>query len=154
VRTNDATADKENPMATSVKDFVGIWKVRWVTGENPWFQEGWTLALGTGNETLGDTKPYLDENYQTCFGFAVLDGLTIKLSSKDQGSHNQPLALLFTGDTLFWTGSYEGKPLRIYISFSATEDSQGQRTYVSLYGSTTFGDPDQVSVWGADGVGN
>ncbi len=141
-------------MATSVKDFVGIWRVRWVTGENPWLQEGWTLALGTGNETLGDTAPYLDGEYQTCMGFAVLDGETIILSSNDQDEHHQPLALLFTGDTLRWTGWYKGEPLRLYISFSATEDAQGEQTYASLYGSTTFGDPDQVSVWGADGVGN
>ncbi|MEP7012276.1 MAG: hypothetical protein ABJC13_18290 [Acidobacteriota bacterium] len=141
-------------MATSVKDFVGIWRVRWVTGENPWLQEGWTIALGTGNEALGDTAPYLDGEFQTCMGFAVLDGETTKLSSKEQDEYRQPLALLFVGDTLRWTGWYEGQPLRLYISFSSTKNLSGETTYASLYGSATYGDPDQVSVWGADGVGN
>lgn len=140
-------------MATSVKDFVGVWTVRWVTGENPWLQEGWTIALGTGNETWGDKEPFLDAEYQTCVGFAVLDGETSKLSSNDQDEYDQPLALLFSDGTLRWSGLYEGQALRIYISFSSTEDPSGEVTYTSLYGSTTYGDPDQVSVWGADGVG-
>ncbi len=140
-------------MATSVKDFVKVWRVRWVAGVNPWLQEGWTIAIGTGSETLGDRAPYLDGQYQTCVGFAVLDGETVKLSSKDQDEYLQPLALLFAGDTLRWSGWLDGKPLRLYISYSETKDPSGDVTYGSLYGSTTFGDPDQVSVWGADGVG-
>ena len=140
-------------MATSVKDFVGVWTVRWVTGNNPWLQEGWTIALGTGNETWGDKAPFLNGEYQTCIGFAVLDGETSQLSSNEQDEFHQPLALLFTGGTLRLTGYYDGKPLRLYISFSSTEGVGGEETYASLYGSTTYGDPDQVSVWGADGVG-
>lgn len=141
-------------MATSVKDFVGVWTVRWVTGENPFLQEEWTIALGTGNETWGDKAPFLDGEYETCVGFAVLDGETKKLSSNDLDEYGQPLALLFSEGTLRWSGLYEGQALRIYISYSATEDVSGEVTYASLYGSTTYGDPDQVSVWGADGVGN
>ncbi len=141
-------------MAATVKDFVGTWIVRWVTGENPWLQEGWTISIGTGDETLGDTAPFLDGAYQICVGFSVFDGEKVVLSSNDQDESHQPLVLLFTGDTLRWSGWYEGQALRIYISYSSTEDAAGETTYASLYGSTTYGDPDQVSVWGADGVGN
>ncbi|HXU31335.1 MAG TPA: hypothetical protein VN851_12215 [Thermoanaerobaculia bacterium] len=140
-------------MATSIKDFVGVWTVRWIAGENPWLEEGWTIALGTGSETMGDIAPFLDSNFQTCVGFAVLDGETIVLSSAEQDEYHQPLVLLFSDGTLRWSGFYEGQALRLYISFSATESTEGE-TYASLYGSTTYGDPDQVAVWGADGVGN
>ncbi len=139
-------------MGIEVKNFVGIWNVQWVTGKSPWLSEGWKLAIGTGS-AWGDSVPYLNEEYQTCLGFAVVDGADqVVLSSVQQDEYHQPLALLFADGCLRWAGWYDAKPVRLYISLSTAQTSVGEPTY-ALYGSTIYGDPDQVAVWGADGTG-
>ena len=50
------------------------------------------------------------------------------------------------GEHLQWTGYYNQKPTRIYISAAQTATANGGVVY--LYGSTTYGDPEQVAVWG------
>ena len=138
-------------MSVIVKDFVGTWTVRWVAGEEPWMSPGWTLVIGTG--TQGAEYPFLNAEYETCVGFTVLDAQgAAQLSTADQPDHNQPLALLYSGNTLRWAGYYKGQPLRIFIS-AAEAQMPGGETSVTIYGSTVFRDPDQVGVWGADGEG-
>ncbi|HSK80955.1 MAG TPA: hypothetical protein VLQ45_31170 [Thermoanaerobaculia bacterium] len=136
-------------MNVNVGDFVGSWTVQWVSGRNPFLQYAWTVLIGTG--TNGDTPPFLSAEYAVCVGFTVMDGSArVQLSSTPNPGDDphQPLALLFDGNTLRWSGYYEQQPLHVYISLS-TAQTTGD-SYTSLYGSTTWGDPDQVGVWGAD----
>jgi hypothetical protein len=142
-------------MSVSIGDFIGTWKVNWVDGENPWFQPGWILMIGTGSG-YGDEPPSFTGDWQVRVGFAVLDltqsSTPIQLSTdQDQEDRHQPLELLLYGDQLRWKGYYETKPLYIYISLSETWTPGGDR-YLTLYGSTTYGDPEQVAVWGGSGA--
>lgn len=138
-------------MSVSIGDFIGAWKVDWVSGADPWFQQGWILMIGT--DAYGDSKPSFTGEWQVCVGFAVLSQSdVIELSTEvDQPDRNQALKLLLYGDQLRWKGYYKGKPLYIYISVSETWTPGGTR-YITLYGSTTYGDPDQVAVWGGSGT--
>lgn len=137
-------------MGINVKDFTGTWYVWWVDGERSFLQKGWQVVLGTGQD--GAKKPFLTPEFEVVMGFSVLspnsDGSWRQVfSTLDQ--EQQPLELLFTDGTLRWSGYYDGQPLRIYISVCEVNAPSGQAT-VSLYGSTVFGDPDQVGVWGAN----
>ena len=71
--------------------------------------------------------------------------------STDGQDGNQPLVLRLTGDQLRWTGYYQRQPTYIYISAAVTL-VPGGKTYTHLFGSTTYGDPDQVAVWGGSGT--
>jgi hypothetical protein len=141
-------------MSVSIGDFMGAWKVDWVSGAEPWFQQGWTLLIGTGS-AYGDTPPSFTGEWQVCVGFSVLDPAQsdpVQLSTElDQPDRHQALFLLLYGDQLRWKGYYGGKPLYIYISISETWTPGGNR-YLTLYGSTTYGDPEQVAVWGGSGT--
>lgn len=149
-------------MAISMKDFVGTWQVQWVDGKNPWLVPGWILEIGTSNN--GSSPPFLTGEYQIATGFSVLSSLdppTVVLSSDQQDEFHQPLALLFVDGCLRWQGWYSDSDpaqpqqmpqrLSLYLSIAETE-LPGGGTYKSLYGSTTYGDPDQVAVWGANGT--
>ena len=141
-------------MTVNIGDFIGAWQVNWVDGEAPWFQPGWTLMIGT-NSSYGDEGPGFTGEFQVRVGFAVLDPSqpnSVQLSTAlDQGERQQPLWLLLYGNQLRWEGYYAGKPLYIYVSLSDTETPAGGR-YLTLYGSTTYGDPEQVAVWGGSGT--
>jgi hypothetical protein len=142
----------------SVADFVGNWQIGWVDSAKEWLQQGWLLLIGTGSG-WGDTPPFLTAEYAVCVGFAILapnqDGTysILELSTDDPSGH-QPLVLRLTGDQLRWKGYYKAsedslaQPLYIYISTAETWIPDGRR-YTHIYGSTTYGDPDQVGVWGA-----
>ena len=137
-------------MGINVKDFTGNWYVKWVDGEDPFLHKDWKIVLGTNTD--GAREPFLSPEYQVLMGFAILSrdgdgGWTPVFGTQDQ--NQQPLDLLFSDGTLRWIGSYQGKPLRIYISLCEAETAGGGRS-LSLYGSTVFGDPDQVGVWGAN----
>jgi hypothetical protein len=137
-------------MGISVKDFTGNWYVWWVDGERSFLQKGWQVALGTGQS--GAKAPFLNAELQVVMGFSILspnsDGTwTPVFSTQDQ--QQQPLELLFADGSLRWIGYYGGQPLRIYIS-ACEANTPGGESVISLYGSTVFGDPDQVGVWGAN----
>lgn len=145
-------------MSASMADFVGSWQIGWVDSEKEWLQAGWLLLIGT-NSGWGDTAPFLTEEYAVCAGFAILsqgeDGVyhTVELSTEGNPG-SQPLLLRLTGDQLRWKGYYRregetlGQPLYIYISSAETLVPDVGK-YTHLYGSSTYGDPDQVGVWGA-----
>jgi hypothetical protein len=141
----------------SVADFVGSWQIGWVDSQKEWLQQGWVLLVGTGS-AWGDSAPFLTEEFAVGVGFAILsqgaDGkYTVLELSTDGNMGHQPLVLRLTGDQLRWKGYYrepgkDPQPLYIYISTAETWVPDG-RSYTHLYGSTTYGDPDQVGVWGA-----
>lgn len=137
-------------MNVNVGDFIGSWTIKWVAGQEPFLQEGWTLFIGTGIQ--GDHPPSFSGEYAVVVGLTVMNGQDqVELSTTTQPAQDpphQPIELMLVGNTLRWTGYYEQQPLHIYISLSAAETTGA--TYVSLYGSTTWGDPDQVAVWGTD----
>lgn len=135
-------------MGINVKDFTGTWYVWWVDGQNSFLQRGWQIILGTGQN--GAKAPFLNPELQIVMGFSILspnaDGTwTPVFSTLDQ--QQQPLELLFADGSLRWIGYYNGQPLRIYISACEAQTTAGGSS-ISLYGSTVFGDPDQVGVWG------
>jgi hypothetical protein len=134
-----------------VGDFVGTWYVKWVTGKDPFLQPNWSLWIGTGGH--GDEAARLTESYQIAVGFAILNAegeVMLPPPDPDHPPIQQPLDFLFVGGTLRWTGFYKDQPMRLYVSLGETQAPTGV-TYQSLYASTTWGDPDQVGVWGADG---
>jgi hypothetical protein len=137
-------------MSFTISAFLGSWTVQWVSGQKPFLKSQWTILIGT--DTQGDTLPSFTGEYAVCVGFTVLDsGGNVMLSTTPQPSEeppHQPLVLLFDGSSLRWDGYYDQQPLNIYISLSTTKTTGP--SYVSLYGSTTWGDPDQVAVWGTD----
>ena len=136
-------------MNVNVGDFVGSWTIQWVSGRDPFLQYAWKLLIGT--ETDGDTVPRLSPEYSVLVGFTVLDSngrVQISTTPNPGVDPQQPLEFVFDGHSLRWSGYYEQQPLHIYISLSRVE-TLGD-SYTSLYGSTTWGDPDQVGVWGAD----
>ena len=142
----------------TVSAFLGTWSVRWISGQRPWMSEGWTISIGTGED--GDSKPFLDGDYQICIGFTVRNTQgQVELSTSDQPDHEQPLVLLYDEGRLRWSGFYNAnngtvaEPLRIYLSLAQTQGPNGP-TYACLYGTTAWGDPDQVGVIGADAAGS
>jgi hypothetical protein len=137
-----------------ISTFIGQWYIQYTGGvEGTLLEDGWILYIGTGS-SYGDLKPFLTEEYAVCVGFALVDPSDpenpVQLSSDNGGGH-QPLVLRLTGDQLRWTGYYLQQPVYIYISAAETL-VPGAKKYVHLFGSTTYGDPDQVAVWGGSGT--
>jgi hypothetical protein len=116
-------------MSTPAEDFVGSWKIQWVSGNGP-FKTGWYLELD---------EP-IPQDDQILVGFTVfdVDGHVQHLETEAQG----PLLLQYTGETLRWTGQFAGQPLYIFVSLAEVDSTK------SIYGATVYGDPDQVGVWG------
>jgi hypothetical protein len=137
-------------MSVSVGSFVGKWWVHWVDGAKGWLQKGWRIDIGTGG-SAGDSVPSFTGGYNVCVGFAVIDieEHKVELSTEDHEGE-QPLYFMLIGNQLQWKGFYDQQPLWIYISLSETA-FEGV-TYPSVYGSTTWGDPDQVGIWGGNGT--
>lgn len=140
-------------MENNIANFLGTWYVKWATGQRlesglpPYIASGYTMLIGTG--TQGDFPPRLTGTYDVAVGFALVNANgEVVLSSEDE--EHQPVQFLLLDGTLRWTGYWSGEPTRIYISLGETVSPSGVTTY-SLYASTTYGDPDQVGVWGADG---
>src|SRR4029077_14980306 len=69
---------------------------------------------------------------------------------QDRERNQQDLALVLSGEQLRWTGDYEQRPLEVYVTAAQTF-AAGQKT-VHLYGSSTYGDPEQMAVWGGSGT--
>ncbi|MFL6260605.1 MAG: hypothetical protein ACJ76Y_12895 [Thermoanaerobaculia bacterium] len=132
----------------NIHDFVGTWYIQYKSGNpNTPLQNGWVLEIGTGK--LGAQEPFLSAEGVVCVGFSLIDPKDPSkpvVISTDGHEGNQPAVLHLTGEQLCWTGDYEQQPAYIYISAAQTETPAG--SYVYLYGSTTYGDPDQVAVWG------
>jgi hypothetical protein len=136
-----------------ISTFVGKWYIQYTGGvEGTFLQDGWILMIGTGSSS-GDQKPFLTDEYAVCVGFALIDPTDgenrVQLSTDSQDG-DQPLVLRLTGEQLRWKGYYKEKPVYIYISAAETL-VPGGTNYVHLFGSTTYGDPDQVAVWGGSG---
>lgn len=128
-------------MSRSINQFVENWHVWWVDGESPVLKQAYKLAIGTEQ----GTEPFLNENGEPSVGFVLSqpDGLLV-LSSFEHG----PLVL--QDGSLRWNGAAsDGAPLRIYISL-AESLSKDDKVSFSMYGTTLYGDPEQVAVWGAN----
>jgi hypothetical protein len=135
----------------NIGTFIGKWYIQF-TGGVAWLQEDWILMIGTDSE-YGDKPPFLTEEYAVCVGFAVLDSKDqspVQLSTEDHPG-NQPLVLRLTGEQLRWKGYYKQQPLYIYIAAAETWTPAGEK-YTHIFGSTTYGDPEQMAVWGGSGT--
>ncbi len=133
-------------MAANINRFTGEWHIHWITGVDLVMKWGWKIVIGTGD--LGTPAPYVGEDGHVCTGFAIYERVgdeswTVYSTSKEWG----PLVLI--DGQLRWIGAdNDGLPLRIYLSVAEGASEAGP--FVSLYGSTLRGDPDQVAVWGAN----
>jgi hypothetical protein len=147
----------------NIGNFIGSWYIYWRDGvEGHGIQQDWTLLIGTGSD-YGDRKPFLSPDYEVCVGFAMLNqdgavelstdppapGVPLAPGYPEQPSE-QDLALSLEGEQLCWRGEYQQVPLQIYVSAAQTLMA-GARKSVHLYGSSTYGDPEQVAVWGGSG---
>ena len=135
----------------NIGTFIGKWYIQF-TGGVAWLQEDWILMIGTDSE-CGDKPPFLTDEYAACVGFAVLnlkDESPVQLSTEDHPG-NQPLVLRLTGEQLRWKGYYKQQPLYIYIAAAETWTLAGEK-YTHVFGSTTYGDPEQMAVWGGSGT--
>ncbi len=133
----------------SINDFVGTWYIQYKSGapSTP-LQNGWRLEIGTGE--YGAREPFLSAEGAVCVGFALLDPQDLSqpvVVATDDHDGNQPAVLRLTGEQLRWKGYYGQQPAYIYISAAETVTPGGE-TYINLYGSTTYGDPDQIAIWG------
>ncbi|HEY3570735.1 MAG TPA: hypothetical protein VGP73_22585 [Thermoanaerobaculia bacterium] len=137
----------------NINDFVGTWSIQYKSGgEKTPLQNGWRLEIGTGE--FGAQAPFLSAEGAVCVGFALIDPSTSPpevIIATDDHEGNQPALLRLTGDQLRWKGYYQRQPAYIYISAAQTWVPGGE-SYTHLYGSTTYGDPDQVAVWGGSGT--
>jgi hypothetical protein len=133
----------------TINDFVGRWYIQYKSGapDTP-LRNGWVLEIGTGKN--GADAPFVSAEGAVCVGFALIDpqdgSSPVVISTEDHDGH-QAAVLRLTGEQLRWKGYYGQKPAYIYISAAETWTPGGDR-YVNLYGSTTYGDPDQIAVWG------
>jgi hypothetical protein len=138
-------------MTDNIKNFCGLWWITQVASGSGLLAPGYQLAIGTGES--GATPPFLTPEGDVCAGFAIRqptgEGSFATVLSSDDGQ-NQELALMLVDGVLRWSGSYDGKPLAIYVSLCERTTVRGE-TYLFLYGSTVSGDPEQVGVWGAEG---
>jgi hypothetical protein len=137
-------------MTDNVKNFCGLWWLTQVASSASLWEQGYQLAIGTGQS--GATAPYLSAESDVCVGFAIRQptgagAFTTVLSSAD--GQNQELSLVLVDGVLRWSGSYQGEPLSIYVSLCERNTIRGEH-YLFLYGSTVYGDPEQVGVWGAE----
>lgn len=131
-------------MAVNINRFKGEWHVWWVQGFEPVLQQTGKICIGTGAE--GTAEPFLSAAGEVCTGFAIYepDG-TLYTSSAEWG----PLVL--SDSQLRWEGNgKDNQMFRMYISLAEGLSKAGP--FVSLYGSTLRGDPDQVAVWGASDI--
>jgi hypothetical protein len=157
-----APLSEEREERMNIGNFIGVWYIQWRDGvEGHGIQQSWTLRIGTNSE-YGDPKPFLSADYEVCVGFAMLDEQgVVQLSTEppaegvpavpqDRERSQQDLALVLTGEQLRWSGDYEQLPLEIYVTAAQTIDA-GRKT-VHLYGSSTYGDPEQMAVWGGSGT--
>jgi hypothetical protein len=139
-----------------IANFVGTWYIHLQDGSTDHgMQKDSTLLIGTGSE-YGDIPPFLTEEYAVCVGFAILDENGVVELSTDPPSDSGPaphqaLLLRLTGDQLRWKGYYMQQPLYIYISAAQTWTPGGEQ-YTHLFGSSTYGDPEQMAVWGGSGT--
>jgi hypothetical protein len=143
----------------NIGTFIGSWNIQYKSeGAGGPVQNGWTLMIGTDTDPenpnpFGDTSPFLDEEYVVCVGFALIDPNNgdpkVVISTRDYEGE-QPAVLSLVGEQLQWMGYYAGERASIYISAAQTPTVNGQS--IHLYGSTTFGDPEQVAVWGGSGT--
>lgn len=133
-------------MATNINDFKGEWHIHWITGVELVMQWGWKIVIGSGAE--GTKTPYVGDDGEVCTGFAIYERIgegewTLYATSNEWG----PFVL--KDGQLRWAGNdRDGQPLRIYLSAAEGQSKDGP--FISLYGSTLRGDPDQVAVWGAN----
>jgi hypothetical protein len=133
-------------MAANINRFKGEWHIHWITGVDLVMKWGWKIVIGTGE--LGTQTPYVGEDGDVCTGFVIYERIdegswTLYAKSDDWG----PFVLV--DGQLRWAGNdSNGEPLRIYLSVAEGMSAAGP--FVSLYGSTLRGDPDQVAVWGAN----
>jgi hypothetical protein len=137
----------------NVGTFIGSWNIQYKSADagGP-VQNGWTLMIGTGSK-YGDKQPFLDAEYTVCVGFALIDpnnAAAPVVISTEHHEGEQPAVLSLAGDQLQWVGYYDQKPASIFISAAQTPTVNGQS--IHLYGSTTWGDPEQVAVWGGSGM--
>ena len=123
-------------MSRTIKDFLGDWRVRWVTGVLLVIEEGCLLHIG----------PPIDDR-QVDYVLSTPDGEPIR-TSKEFG----PLELV--DGSLHWLGpavADPNLPTRIYVSLAEGE-TLDKTSFRSLYGTTLRGDPEQVAIWGANDV--
>jgi hypothetical protein len=136
----------------NIKLFVGTWNITATTG--PLSQPGEPLAsrssLVIGTDTYGASSPSFSEQGEVQVGFALLSSTDEVLLPKN----GEPLYLKLEGNQLRWHGPYEDQELNINIAL-AEVFRKGETEPVSsyLFGSTVYGDPDQVGIWGASGTG-
>jgi len=133
----------------NVNPFLGTWTITTTTG--PLTQPGAPLAsrccieIGTG----AASPPSLSKNYEVQVGFVLLDE-SGEVIFPTEGER----LLTLVDHQLRWTGPYEGQELNINIAlarvYRGDEDDKG--VYPYLFGSTVYGDPDQVGIWGASGT--
>jgi hypothetical protein len=136
----------------NVKPFIGKWFITTTTG--PLTQPGEPLAsrrllvIGTGEH--GDSLPSFSEDYEVQVGFALLNESGEVLLPKDGP---EPL-LTLVDHQLRWHGPYEGQELNINIALAEVfrEDESDRGRHYYLFGSSVYGDPDQVGIWGASGT--
>jgi len=136
----------------TINDFVGTWYIQYKSGApNTPLQNGWILEIGTGAN--GAQEPFLSAEGAVCVGFALIDPQDASqpvVMSTDDPEGNQPAVLRLTGEQLRWAGYYNQQPAYIYISAAQTLTPDGN--YTNLFGATTYGDPEQVAVWGGSGT--
>jgi hypothetical protein len=133
-------------MAANINDFKGEWHIHWITGVDVVMQWGWKIVIGTGE--LDTPAPYVGEDGNVCTGFVIYERIGDGEWTTYATSNEWDPFVLIDGQ-LRWAGDdNDGKPLRIYLSVAEGESKDGP--FVSLYGSTLRGDPDQVAVWGAN----
>jgi hypothetical protein len=133
-------------MSANINHFKGTWYIHWITGIELVLNWGWKIVIGTGEG--GTQEPYIGDDGYVRTGFVIYEwqedgSWPLYTSSLEWG----PLVLI--DGQLRWVGpDTDQQPLRIYISIAEGESETGP--FVSLYGSTLRGDPDQVAVWGAN----
>ncbi|PYQ65684.1 MAG: hypothetical protein DMF53_04915 [Acidobacteria bacterium] len=132
----------------TINSFIGTWYIQYKSGApNTPLQNGWVLKIGTGEN--GADAPFLSAEGAVCVGFALIDpqasSQPVVMSTEDHDGH-QVAVLRLTGEQLRWTGYYNQQPAYIYISAAETLTPNGP--YINLFGATTYGDPEQVAVWG------
>jgi hypothetical protein len=139
----------------NIGSFIGNWPITFTTG--PLSKSGEALEclhsieIGTGHK--GASHPFLcTSDYEVKVGFALLDWSGHVIFSSDSG----PL-LSLVGEQLRWHGPYGEPPreLNINIALAVVSRQHGLESGLHhyLFGSTVYGDPDQVGVWGGSAMG-
>jgi hypothetical protein len=130
----------------NINHFKGEWHIHWIEGVALVMDWGWKIVIGTGE--LDTRTPYVGDDGEVCTGFVIYERIGEQDWTLYTTSHEWGPLVLVDGQ-LRWIGTgNDGLPLRIYLS--AAEGVSREGPFVSLYGSTLRGDPDQVAVWGAN----